>query len=73
MFICVHCEPDHPMGYGYSPSTCEAHTDMSPLARAYRRLCPSCLADRGESCEADGERRAHVGIMAFHPERVTGI
>lgn len=25
MFICQICEPDHPMGYGYSTAACATH------------------------------------------------
>ena len=45
----------------------------SPLAQISQIACPTCNAQPRHLCKADGQRTAHVGMMAFHTERVEAV
>lgn len=51
VFVCVRCEPDHPMGSGYSPTLCTEHQTAPVCARrGYRdkmRKLPPVETDFG--------------------------
>ena len=53
-------------------TTTTMHTP-SLLAQISQIACPTCNAHPRHLCEADGNRTAHVGMMAFHPERVEAV